>query len=115
MFPKKSQKPYHQPPPKAMFLENLPSTIIKGNAPMDKPSPLEYCEGPNFQQPKPSTSSWNPKFYLELSSYPHSFLNLYYASIITSKKFLHNKKKISSLNHYKNYQKGWKVLYRNKD
>jgi hypothetical protein len=36
-------------------------------------------------KPKPSTFSWYPKNYFELSTNPHFPLNLYYASITTSK------------------------------
>lgn len=77
-----------------MFQKTSRKTIAQCNVPRkptnNKPSLDNIVKNPTliFQQPKPSTSSWNPKFYLELSSYPHFPLNFYYVSITTTKYIL---------------------------
>jgi hypothetical protein len=101
--------------------KTLPSTITQNNIqktswktitqcnvpkkpPNSKPSLDNIVKNPTliFQQPKPSTSSWNLEFYHLSTFSPNPLLCKYYNKQIHS---CITKKFINSLNDYKNYQK----------
>jgi hypothetical protein len=78
-------------------------------APIDKPSLVKYCKGPNIDLSTTQILSilMKSKFYLKLLAYPYSPLNLYYASITTIKNILasQNNSKVVYINkNYPTYQ-----------